>query len=173
MSGRFLDTGEAILGAVLGDYLEAKGSALARPMGFFYRGAPLLALPKNSARLCVLVHGLACTEHLWTYPDEPETDYGALLERDLGLGLDALVTLAPVVVDGVLLQAVHEAHERVEHVPEVRADGAARDRRRRIASAKTRLMTRFSFGLGPLCCGPGLSGLFERLNRKPAPKRLS
>ncbi len=79
------DAFEAALNAVLGDYLETRGSKLAIRMGLYHRGLPLDAPPDGSARLCVLVHGMACTESCWSYPEEPETDYGVLLERDHGL----------------------------------------------------------------------------------------
>jgi pimeloyl-ACP methyl ester carboxylesterase len=68
---------EALLGVVngaVGDYLHRTSNGLATPMEWV-RGRP-------GKRTVVLVHGLMCTEDVWTMPDG--TDYGALLERDFG-----------------------------------------------------------------------------------------
>jgi len=79
------DGAEAILNAVVGDYLDGRGSDLAIDMGLYHRGRPLGALPRGTPRLCVFVHGMALTERSWAFPEEPETDFGALLERERGL----------------------------------------------------------------------------------------
>ncbi|MFH1809962.1 MAG: alpha/beta hydrolase [Pseudomonadota bacterium] len=79
------DAFEAALNAVLGDYLEARESSLAIQMGLYRRGQPLDELPHGTAKLCVLVHGMACNERCWAYPDDPDTDYGVLLEKEHGL----------------------------------------------------------------------------------------
>jgi len=79
------DTLEAALNAVVGDRLEARGNALRIEMGLYDRGQPLDALPQGKGKLCVLVHGMGCTESCWPYLDESESDYGRLLERDYGL----------------------------------------------------------------------------------------
>ncbi|MBX3204436.1 MAG: alpha/beta hydrolase [Labilithrix sp.] len=83
----------AILNGVVGDHLHATGNGLAVEMTVA-RGAP-------GPRVVVFLHGLMCTEDVWAFPagapSEPGarcepvasfpdgTDYGALLERDLGI----------------------------------------------------------------------------------------
>jgi pimeloyl-ACP methyl ester carboxylesterase len=82
---KWRDEGEAALNAVVGDYLDQRGSELAIKMGLYHRGRPLDALPAGTSRLCVLVHGMACTETCWSFPENPDTDYGVLLEHEHGL----------------------------------------------------------------------------------------
>jgi pimeloyl-ACP methyl ester carboxylesterase len=89
----WLETTEAALNAVLGDYLERRGNGLAIEMELYHRNAPLplsgpslrQAHPKMSSRIVVLVHGMAQTEACWSFPGEPMSSYGALLEQDVGL----------------------------------------------------------------------------------------
>lgn len=91
------DLTQATLNAAFGDFLEAQGNALATPMAVMHRGQALpfdpgsieRAWPDPSERLCVFVHGLACTEREWCWGaeaawGEPEACYGHLLQRDLG-----------------------------------------------------------------------------------------
>ncbi len=93
MAVTWLETVEAALNGVLGDYLERRGNALAIPMSLFHQGVPLLAgadalrasHPGMSSRIVVLVHGMAMTEACWSFPREPEQSYGALLRDELGL----------------------------------------------------------------------------------------
>ncbi len=85
MSGAWLDAGDAALNAVVGDTLARRGSPLAITMSLFDRGRSVDQLPPGAAHLVVLVHGMACTERCWTFPDRPDVDYGRLLARDLGL----------------------------------------------------------------------------------------
>jgi triacylglycerol lipase len=69
---------EMLLGVVngaVGDYLHRTGNGLATPM-CWARGE------LKGTRACVLVHGLMCTEDIWTMADG--TDYGTRLERDFG-----------------------------------------------------------------------------------------
>lgn len=75
----------AILNAIIGDDLAARGSALAIEMGLYDRGRPLAALPEGTSRLAVFVHGMACTETCWSFPDDPERSFGAELERAFGM----------------------------------------------------------------------------------------
>ncbi|MEM1023137.1 MAG: alpha/beta hydrolase [Myxococcota bacterium] len=79
------DAAEAALNAVVGDRLEASGNPLRIQMGLYERGRPLDALPAGDGRLCVLVHGMGCTENCWQFPRDPDVDYGRLLERGYGL----------------------------------------------------------------------------------------
>jgi triacylglycerol lipase len=88
--GRALDDAIAALNGVVGDYLQRTDNGLATEMGFYCNGEPLelspeaiaRAYPQRSARLAVLVHGLACNENVWRMPDG--TDYGSRLATDLG-----------------------------------------------------------------------------------------
>ncbi|MBX3216732.1 MAG: alpha/beta hydrolase [Labilithrix sp.] len=82
-----LGAARAILCGIVGDHLHATENGLAIEMSVV-RGVP-------GPRVVVFLHGLMCTEDVWTFPGEaalpdgtplpPRTDYGALLERDLGL----------------------------------------------------------------------------------------
>lgn len=90
--GRKLDEALAILNGLVGDHLSRTGNGLATEMAFYRAGSPLKltraalqkALPEARPRIVVLVHGVMCTEAIWSFPDQPEQDYGSLLERDLG-----------------------------------------------------------------------------------------
>jgi triacylglycerol lipase len=88
--GRGVEQTLAVLNGLVGDYLSRTKNGLATEMGL-YRGehnVPLeraafaRAYPNPSGRVCVLVHGLMSTENIWRMPDG--SDYGSLLERDLG-----------------------------------------------------------------------------------------
>jgi triacylglycerol lipase len=88
--GRGVEQTLAVLNGLVGDYLSRTKNGLATEMGL-YRGGRRLPLerdalarayPNPSGRVCVLVHGLMCTETIWHFPDG--SDYGSLLERDLG-----------------------------------------------------------------------------------------
>jgi triacylglycerol lipase len=79
----------AILNGYLGDHLARTGNPLAIDLGCVRDGAPLpmtraalaAAFPSPPARVAVLVHGLMCTEEVWSLPDG---DFGSRLDRDLG-----------------------------------------------------------------------------------------
>lgn len=64
-----------VLNGAIGDRLHATKNDLAIAMRIA-RGRP-------GPRTVVFVHGLMCTEHVWTFADG--SDYGVLLERDVGL----------------------------------------------------------------------------------------
>jgi len=93
MAAAWLESAEAALNAVLGDYLERRGNALAIEMSLFHDGAPLVvtadalrsAHARMSSRIVVLVHGMAMTEACWSFSREPAQSYGALLRDELGL----------------------------------------------------------------------------------------
>lgn len=81
------------MNAVIGDYLEQQGSALAIRMAFYREGRPFPptrealngADRRVTSRVVIFVHGMAQTEACWSFRSEPASSYGALLERELGL----------------------------------------------------------------------------------------
>ncbi|MCB9655986.1 MAG: alpha/beta fold hydrolase [Deltaproteobacteria bacterium] len=87
----WVDASVSILNAVVGDYLAQTHNDLAIEMGFYQRGEPLglereslaSAFSNATNRICVFIHGMACNETCWSFPGEPSTSYGTLLERDL------------------------------------------------------------------------------------------
>ncbi len=91
------DSALGVVNGVVGDYLARRGNALALEMSFRHEGRRLTLdrdslrqeLPDASSKLCVFVHGLACTEWSWSaYAEQsygdPAANYGRLLQRDLG-----------------------------------------------------------------------------------------
>src|SRR5688572_7111732 len=88
--GRGVEQTLAVLNGLVGDYLSRTKNGLATELGFYRAGRHLpltqaafaREYPRASARACVLVHGLMCTENIWQMPDG--SDYGSLLERELG-----------------------------------------------------------------------------------------
>ncbi len=88
--GQKLDTTLALLNGLCGDYLSRTGNGLATEMAWYREGRslPLVrdafarAYPEAAARVAVFVHGVMCSETIWALPDG--SDYGSLLERDLG-----------------------------------------------------------------------------------------
>lgn len=86
-----VDDALAILNGLIGDRLVRTGNGLAIDMAIHLHGAPIevtreglaAAYPAASDRVVVLVHGLMCTETVWTMPDG--TDYGSRLAADLGM----------------------------------------------------------------------------------------
>jgi hypothetical protein len=90
----------SIVNGFWGDYLQEAGNGLNVEMAFYHHDQALaldrhsLAAvhPQASSRVCILVHGLACNEHLWSFAPPvaedgaslPVTDYGALLQDELG-----------------------------------------------------------------------------------------
>lgn len=93
----WVDVAQGALNAALGDFLSARGNALATELGFMQDGARLeltregleRALPEPNDRLCIFVHGLGCTEHTWwlgarEYHGDPAVSFGTLLRRDHG-----------------------------------------------------------------------------------------
>jgi triacylglycerol lipase len=90
--GRRVEQTLAVLNGLIGDYLARTQNGLATDMTVRRAGAlvPLTrsalaaAFPNAPSRIVVLVHGLMVTEDVWRLPDG--TDYGSLLEHDLGFG---------------------------------------------------------------------------------------
>jgi triacylglycerol lipase len=133
MTPRWLETTEAALNAVLGDYLETRSSPLATGMAFYHCGTPLALAAESfqdaktslSSRIAILVHGMAQTEACWSFTADVTTSYGSLLRdefgfspfflryntgrrvahngRDLALLLEKLVEALPIAVDDITL----------------------------------------------------------------------
>ena len=88
---RGFDKAQAALNALYGDFLHRRESGLEIELGMYDRGEPLplereallLARPQASGKICILVHGLGCTEWEWIPPGGGET-FGEMLARDLG-----------------------------------------------------------------------------------------
>ena len=88
--GQKLDTTLALLNGLCGDYLARTGNGLATEMACYRAGRPLVlerdaiarAYPDAGPRIALLVHGVMCSETVFTLPDG--SDYGSLLARDLG-----------------------------------------------------------------------------------------
>lgn len=86
------DLGQGVANGIMGDYLSAKNNGLAQKMAFHHRGDPLdlswrgvrAAHPGAGEKVVIMVHGLCCTEVLFGFPGSPGTDYGTLLQKELG-----------------------------------------------------------------------------------------
>lgn len=82
----------SVLNAVVGDYLRRRSNGLEIPFGLFHENQPLpceraaiaRAHPAATGRLCVLVHGLAVNEGVWSFPGDRARSYGSLLASDAG-----------------------------------------------------------------------------------------
>jgi triacylglycerol lipase len=88
--GKRLEQTLAVLNGLVGDYLSRTGNALATDMVLCRAGVSMVLereplrghYPAAQPKVVVLVHGLMCTEESWRFADG--SDYGSLLERDLG-----------------------------------------------------------------------------------------
>lgn len=85
--GRALEQAIAILNGAVGDHLARTGNGLATPLAAIHEGRvlsaeALAALLPDGARVVVMVHGLMCTEDVWTFADG--SDYGSRLAADFG-----------------------------------------------------------------------------------------
>lgn len=92
-----INQSQAILNGLYGDYLNKKGNTLDLGMTFRHRGkilpikkkAMVRAFPDATARICVFIHGLMCTEQAWSigaerfYADST-VNFGSRLKADLG-----------------------------------------------------------------------------------------
>lgn len=88
--------GISILNGMFGDYLHRRKNGLAIEMAFMQHGRPLAldaaglgrAHPDPTGKICILVHGLCCSEANWTLGGAPQcsgdTSYGSLLQAELG-----------------------------------------------------------------------------------------
>jgi triacylglycerol lipase len=87
-----LEAALSVLNAVVGDYLRRRANPLAIEFGLYHDGQPLRcdrdaiarAHPSATGKVCVLVHGLAVNEGIWSFPGDRRLEYGSLLQRDLG-----------------------------------------------------------------------------------------
>lgn len=87
--------GASAVHGLLGDHLAAHLGGLALGMGLHHGGRALpldagriaRAYPWATSKICVLVHGLGCTEEIWSFADPrrpgERTSYGELLHADL------------------------------------------------------------------------------------------
>ena len=87
----------AAVNGLFGDVLADQGSPLATPMTLAIgatnlpRGRDALrdalsdVVPQVGPRICLLVHGLMCTESIWQFPGDRATTFGTLLARDHGV----------------------------------------------------------------------------------------
>jgi pimeloyl-ACP methyl ester carboxylesterase len=92
--GKKLELAIGFLNGAVGDYLARTGNGLATSLTLAHEGVPVPVDRATLARLhpgapatgrvVVLVHGLMCTESIFDFTDG-SGDYGAFLERDLGL----------------------------------------------------------------------------------------
>ena len=88
--GKKIELAVAILNGAVGDHLARTGNGLATEMSLVDAGRELpvrrealaRAHPEASPRVALLVHGLMCTEDVWTHPSGG--DYGSMLARDHG-----------------------------------------------------------------------------------------
>ncbi|MBC2717210.1 MAG: alpha/beta hydrolase [Desulfobacteraceae bacterium] len=93
---QMIDLSEAILNGLYGDYLCKKENALDLGMRFRHQGKILpmdkdslkQTFPDATAKVCIFVHGLMCTEWLWQIAAEkfygdPSVTFGSQLKADL------------------------------------------------------------------------------------------
>jgi triacylglycerol lipase len=89
--GTKLELAIGVLNGAVGDWLARTDNGLATRMTLVHEGEPIpatraaltLAGATDRPRVAVLVHGLMCTESVWTMASGD--DYGTLLRRDLGI----------------------------------------------------------------------------------------
>ncbi len=89
--GSLLEQAIGALNGAVGDYLARTGNGLATELTLVRGGRPVrpdaaslrAAFPDAGPRLAIFVHGLMCSEDVWEF--ETGGDYGAMLQRDLGL----------------------------------------------------------------------------------------
>jgi len=99
VSGRnlLISQSEAILNGLYGDYLSEKENALDLGMSFrhqdkilpMHKDALKQNFPDATAKVCIFVHGLMCTEWSWHIAAEkfygnPSVNFGSQLKADLG-----------------------------------------------------------------------------------------
>ncbi len=88
---------EAIINGLYGDYLDKKENALDLGLCFRHQGKILQmdkdslkqAFPDATARVCIFIHGLMCTEWSWyigaeKFYNDPTVNFGSQLKTDLG-----------------------------------------------------------------------------------------
>ena len=88
--------GVSILNGMFGDYLHRRNNGLAIDMAFIQHGHSLAldaaslrgALSTPTGKICILIHGLCCSETSWTFGavrrGSEDISYGSLLQAELG-----------------------------------------------------------------------------------------
>ncbi|MET0282919.1 MAG: alpha/beta hydrolase [Polyangiales bacterium] len=93
----WIDVAESALNAVAGDFLAARENGLSITAQLRHQGHPLTltrehlatVLPDATAKICVFVHGLGCSDSVWLAQEpvegaQPELDFGSSVRRELG-----------------------------------------------------------------------------------------
>ena len=96
--GQLADHAAGIVNGLYGDYLARRGNGLDLGMELLYGGQPLAltpsaladTLPLGEPRACLFVHGLACTDQMWTVQAQefygtPAVSFGSQLQTELGI----------------------------------------------------------------------------------------
>ncbi len=86
------DRSLSVLNGMVGDFLLEKGLPIAVQMSFYYHQEPLelsasgiaKAYHKPTDKLCIMVHGLNCTEGIWEMPGQENKTYASLLGEEFG-----------------------------------------------------------------------------------------
>lgn len=92
-----IDHCQALLNGLYGDFLEKRENTLDLGMNFRHQGQILeinqaalaKSLPEASGKLCIFIHGLICTEWVWSisaqqFHGDATATFGSLLKKDLG-----------------------------------------------------------------------------------------
>jgi pimeloyl-ACP methyl ester carboxylesterase len=98
--GEWMDAAQGVLNAVGGDFLEARNNGLSIQPHLRYRRQPLVltpgelarAMPGATAKVCLFLHGLGCTDAVWQARDQSALDaaepeplsFGIALQRERG-----------------------------------------------------------------------------------------
>ena len=84
--------GLSVLNGIVGDYLAEKGVPLAVQMAFYDQHQPLeldrdklsTSFASGTNKLCIMVHGLGCTEDIWRIDGDVNDTYAERLANELG-----------------------------------------------------------------------------------------
>ncbi len=82
--------GEGLLNGVIGDHLHSTSNGLSREMQFYKNNTPIeltsenirVHYPEVSPKICILVHGLINDETIWNFPNQPNTNYGSIIQTE-------------------------------------------------------------------------------------------
>lgn len=86
------DRSLSILNGLVGDFLQEKGLPIAVQMSFYYNRKPVelshsgiaRAYDNPSSKICIMVHGLNCTEGIWEMDKNSITTYASRLSDEFG-----------------------------------------------------------------------------------------